>query len=113
MMLYDFTAQHFTIDVRINLCCCDGFMPEHTLDGTQIGPSFEQMCGERMAERMGADVFSDVCLHGKLFNQMENHDSGKRFSAPVAHKDEIFVSRLYFNAVAVGEIESEFVYGAW
>lgn len=59
VMFYDFTAEHVTVDVRIDFGGCYGFVPQHTLYSAQIGPAFEQVGGERVAEGMGAYVFDN------------------------------------------------------
>ena len=38
VMLYYFTPQHVPVDVGIYFGGGNGFVSEHTLDGTEIGP---------------------------------------------------------------------------
>lgn len=100
MVLNDFTAQHLAVDMRINFRGCNGLMTQHTLDGTEVGATFEQVRGEGMTEGMGTDIFGDAGLFRQLLNQVENHDAGDAVS-PSGKEDIIFKSFLYFSEVAV------------
>lgn len=51
MMFYDFTAQSVAVDMRVNFCCSDGLVAEHTLYGAEVGSSFDQVGGKRVAGR--------------------------------------------------------------
>ena len=59
--------------VRVNLRCRERTVSQKFLHGAEIRPVVEQMCGERMSERVGADiriqagaveVLADLAPHG-------------------------------------------------
>ena len=58
-------------------------MPEHLLDGPEVGSAFEQVGGKGVAECVGADVFGDSGEFAEAFDYDENHLSGEPPSAPV------------------------------
>jgi hypothetical protein len=60
---YLFT-QSGAVDVQVYLGGGNGFVTEHLLNGTQVGPAFKQMCGKRVAQGMRAYLFSDACQCG-------------------------------------------------
>ena len=75
VMLYYFTPQHVPVDVGIYFGGGNGFVSEHTLDGTEIGPSFQQMSGERVAKSVRTDVLGDTCGLCQFLDEMEHHDA--------------------------------------
>ena len=74
-MLYYFTPQHVPVDVGIYFGGGNGFVSEHTLDGTEIGPSFQQMSGERVAKVLLGRGFS---MKYKLYRSFGNLDKDVR-----------------------------------
>ena len=50
-------------------------VPQHILNGTQIGSAFQEMRRERMSEGVGADVLVDACHLCLLFDDMKDHDT--------------------------------------
>ena len=50
MMLNDLTSQHIPVDMGVDFSGCDRLVSQHTLDGTEVGTSFQQVGCERMAE---------------------------------------------------------------
>ena len=82
MVLNDFTAQHLAVDMRINFRGCNGLMTQHTLDGTEVGATFEQVRGEGMTEGMGTYVFMDTGGLRLLLDDMKYHDTGEGRSSP-------------------------------
>ena len=46
VVFYDFASQHVTVDVSVYFCSTYRLMTEHTLDGSQVGSSFQQMGGK-------------------------------------------------------------------
>ena len=103
MMFDDFTTQSASVDMGINLGRTDTFMSQHALNGTEIGASFQQVGGERMAEGMGADVLGEPYGFAQYFDDVENHDSGDVLST---FTDEyiIFIPRLDVHCIAVHEV---------
>lgn len=75
MVLNDFAAQHIAVNMRIYLRSCNGFMPQHALDCPQVGSTFQQVRGKRVAKGVGTDVFGDARRFCQLLNHVENHDA--------------------------------------
>ena len=46
MVFNDLTPQHIPVDMGINFGCCDGLVSQHTLYGTQVRASFQQVGSE-------------------------------------------------------------------
>ena len=82
MVFNDLTPQHIPVDMGINFGCCDGFVSQHTLYGTQVRASFQQVGGERMTEGMGTYVFMDTGGLRLLLDDMKYHDTGEGRSSP-------------------------------
>lgn len=43
MVFYNLTAEHMAVDVSIDFRSSNAFMPQHALDGPQVGTSFQQV----------------------------------------------------------------------
>lgn len=54
----------FAGNVRIYLCGGNVNMPEHHLDGSEIGTAFQEVAGKGMPQRMGGDVFGNTGFEG-------------------------------------------------
>ena len=89
VVLYDFAAQLVAVDMRIDFGGGDGLVPQHALDGAQVGPSFQQVGGEGVAEGVRTDALGDARFFGKLFNQVEHHDAGDAV-APTRQEEVVF-----------------------
>ena len=95
MVFNDLTPQHIPVDMGINFGSSDGLVSQHTLYGTQVCASFQQVGGEGMTEGVRADVFGDTGFLRQLLYQVKNHDA--RDTVPPAGKDYIiFKSFLLF-----------------
>ena len=66
-VLLDGLAQVCRVEVGVDLCRKDILMPQQLLHLTYVGAAFEQVCGEGVAEGVGADVFVDAGALGGLF----------------------------------------------
>lgn len=55
-------------DVRVDLGGGDVSVSEHGLDGAKVGAVHEKVGGERMAEGVGGDVFSNAGEAGVFFD---------------------------------------------
>ena len=71
MMFQYFFSQMCPVYMHIDFCGGDVLMPQHHLYGTQVGSSFQQMCGKTMSESVWANFFSYACLLGIVFNVYE------------------------------------------
>lgn len=111
MVLYNLTAEHVTVDVGIYFRGGDAFVPQHALDGAQVGAAFQQVGGERMPERMRADVLGNSRFLGQFFDEVKNHDARDAVT-PSGQKHIIFISRLYSPMIAVKQPMANFLDGA-
>ena len=82
------------VDVQVNLGRGDGLVAEHHLYGAQIGAAFEQMRGERMAQRVRADIFNNVAACAQVFDDVKHHHA-RHFSAHTVQEERIAVVVLY------------------
>ena len=103
----------FTKVGGVNVCVYlgggDGFVTEHSLDGTQIGTSFEQGGSKGVAECVGGNFFLYTCFLHEVFDHEEHHDSGEGFAATFADEDIVLVFGRDVDVAAFGKIELEFV----
>jgi len=100
MVLNDLTSQHIPVDMGVDFSGRNRLVSQHTLDGAEVGTSFQQVGGEGMAEGVRTDIFGDAGFLCQLFNQVKNHDAGNAIS-PSGKKNVIFKSFLYFTKIAV------------
>lgn len=75
MVLDDFFPQPIAVDVGVNFCCRNALMSQHTLYGTQIGTTLQQMGSKGVPERVGADAFGDARFVRQLLYQMKHHNA--------------------------------------
>ena len=64
-------------DVRVDLCRCNGSMPEHGLDGSNISAIEEQVRRKCVPERMRRNVFSNARQLGVFFYDSLNTSGGQ------------------------------------
>ena len=62
MKLNDGILEKLSVDVRIDLSSSDRLVTQHFLDGSQICPTFYQMSGKRMSQRMYSTIWVDTSL---------------------------------------------------
>lgn len=110
MMLEDFAAQRLAVDVRVNLGGSDFLVPQHLLDGAEVGPALEEVRREGVAEGMRADGLVDTRERGLLLDDGENHDAGEGRTATVEEK-VVLVAGLGGDGLAVGQVEADFAEG--
>ena len=92
-----------SVHVGVDFGGSDAFMAQHTLDGTQIGTTFQQVGGERMTECMRTDVLFQTNGIGQFLDEMEYHDAGNVLSS-FADKHIVFVPGFDGCQIAVDEI---------
>ena len=81
----------------------DAFVSQHALDGTEVSPSLQQVGGERMAERMGTDVFFQADGIGQFLDEMKHHDAGNVL-ASFTDEHIVFVSGFDGCQIAIDEV---------
>lgn len=63
MKLLHYLGQMGTVYMHINLRGSNTFVPQHLLNGPEIGPIFQKVSGKRMPERMRTnDLFKPYLL---------------------------------------------------
>ena len=110
MVFDDFTTQHVAVDVGVDFRSADAFVPEHGLDGTEVGTPFKQMGGEGVTEGVRTDGLLQPDAFGQLLDDVEDHDAGDVLSES-ADEDIVVVARLDVLSVAVDEVMFEFLDG--
>ena len=88
-VLFERMAQVVAVEVRIDFGGEDAFVSEHLLYLPDTGAPFEQVRGERVPERMRADVFVDAGALGGLFQDREDHHA-RKLPAPVVEEYDLF-----------------------
>lgn len=73
MMHQDFFAYVGCVYMGVYLSGSDAFVSEHALYGTQVGSSFQQMCGKGMAKGVWTDAFLYSSPFGMLFDNIKHH----------------------------------------
>ena len=89
MVFNDLTPQHIPVDMGINFGCCDGLVSQHTLYGTQVRASFQQVGSEGMTEGVRADMLVDARTLDGPFEDREDHHA-RKLSAAVVEKYDLF-----------------------
>ena len=88
MVTYDRVSQVSAIEMRIYFRRGDGFVPQHLLHRAQVGASFHQVRGKRMAQGMWADRLADPAFDRQFFDDLEDHDPGK-FYPPLVQEQNV------------------------
>ena len=99
-MLQDFLSQVAFVDVHINLRSADVFVPQHSLDGSQVCPSFQELRGKTVPESVRTDVFLDSCLLGIFLNIYKEGDSAEVFPSSKRDEDKVFFARFNFDSLS-------------
>ena len=66
MVFQYFLPQRMGVDVGVNLCCGYRLMPEHCLNGAQIGTTLQQFGGKGVAQGVRRDGLLDAGILGLL-----------------------------------------------
>ena len=98
-MVENLVAQCRAVDVHINFGSLDALVPQHLLDGTQVGPSLKQMSSKRMSQRVRTHCFSNSCELTQLLDNIENHHSSELATSPVK-EENVFTSILHHLVVS-------------
>ena len=73
VMVEKFGTESGAVEMDVDFGGGDRFMPQHFLDGTQVGAPFQKMGGERVAQRVGAYLFHDSGRGRKIPDYVEHH----------------------------------------
>ena len=111
MMLQDFLTQMRGIDVGVDLSGGDRLMPQHGLDGTEIGTTFEQRGGKRMTESVWRNCLLNACFCYKFLNHQEHHHPSERFLTAITDKHIILIFKRNGQCIATFEIEPQLMDG--
>ena len=91
-MLDDLLPEKFPVDMCVDFRRSDGFVPEHRLDGPQVGPSFQQVGGKRMTEGVRTDGAVDARRFGILPDVAEDRDAREVLAPAVADEDVVVLA---------------------
>ncbi len=67
MLVY--RAEVFPVDVGVDLGSGEVRVPQHFLDGAEIGSTLEQMGGKAVPKRVQRNPLADGCRLGRLMEQ--------------------------------------------
>ena len=105
----DVGAEGGAVEVDVDLCGGDGFMPEHFLDCTQVGATFQKVGGKGVAQSMGGYGFTYPGTFRKVLHYLEYPFTCEM--PPAAVKEEnIIVTGLYREGGTVNHIVIDFSY---
>ena len=86
MVLEDGLVPGLGVYVGVNLGGEDGFVAQHFLDYSKVGPVFYEMGGKGVAEGVGRDFLPNAGHHGLVFHQIEDGDAAEGLSETVEEK---------------------------
>ena len=95
-MLQYFLPQKLAVEVGVYFGRRDAFVPEHLLNGPQIGPSFQQVRGKGVTKGMRTHFFLDSTLFASLFHNIEDHYP-RQLGASTVQEKYVFVPPFYRN----------------
>lgn len=98
--------------MRVNLCGHDALMSQHCLNGAEVCPALQEVCGKGVAQGVGADGFGDACEGGILAQVVEHRNARKTAAPPLADKHEILLARLGRDGGAVDKPQPQLFGGA-
>ena len=88
-VLFERAAQVVAVEVGVDFGGEDALVSQHLLHLTYACAPFEQVRGERVPERMRADVFVDAGALGGLLQDREDHHA-RKLPAPVVEEYDLF-----------------------
>ena len=88
------------------------FVPQHGLDGAQIGTALEQRGGKRVSKGVRTDGLLDACRLGLAFDHDENHGACEVCPSPI-EKHIIAFTGTNDHQVAVDEPVFQFCNRLW
>ena len=83
MVGQNLTSQVIFVQMHIYLRGFDTFMPQHLLDGPQVRPSLQQVCGKGVPERMRADPLMDAANLALALDDGKDHLPRQFCASPV------------------------------
>ena len=110
-MFQDFLTQMSGVDMGVDLGGGNGFVTKHRLDGTQIGTSFKQRGGKRMAKGVRGNGLLNPCFLHEVFNHQENHHPCKGFLATMTDKDKVLILERNGQKVTIQEVKLQLMDG--
>lgn len=87
------------------------FMAQHALDCPEVGASFKQMGGKRVAESVWTDSLVYPRFGRQVLYYVKHHYPGYGAASPYAQEQETLRARLYVNMATVSHIEFYLMYG--
>ena len=79
----------------------NAFMPQHGLDGSQVGASLQELRGKAVAEGVRADVLSDAGLGSIFLYIYEERDAAQPFAPSQRDEHEVFFAGLPSSSILI------------
>ena len=83
----DFVAQARAVDVDVDLGGGDALVPQHLLDGAQVGTTLEQMGGKTVAQGVRTDDLADARQLTQLLDDVKYHLAREHGTTTVEEQD--------------------------
>ena len=75
MVLQYLCTQTTRVCVQIDLCGPDALVPQHGLNGTQVGSALQQAGGKGVAQRVGRNGLLDAGQRNQFLDDVEHRDA--------------------------------------
>ena len=102
-VLQNLISKKAAINVGIDFGSTNAFVPQHGLDGAQVGSALQQVGGKAVSEGVGRDYLLYARLFGVDLDIMEHCDARQVLLARRTDKDVIFFARFDVDEFAESE----------
>ena len=106
-----FLAKLRGVDVGVNLGSANILVPQHSLNGPQVGTALQQGSGKTVPQSVGRYGFGDTCLHCLPLYHDKYHGACEVMTAPV-QKHVVLLTGLDVEPVTVEKPQVELLYGS-
>src|SRR5438477_11915008 len=89
MILSVHRSEILAVDMRVNLRRRDVGVAEHFLNGTKVGATLEQVCGERVSQCMRRDVLRNLRPLDVVAQDLPGAHARERASARVQNENSL------------------------
>ena len=112
MMLQNFLPEMALVDMHVDFGGTDVLVSQHSLYGTQVCTTLQELCRKAMAEGVRANVLANACLLGIILDIDKERDAAQVLSSTQRDKDIVFLARLDGNALPFDEPIPQSLYGS-
>ena len=102
-VLQNLISKKAAINVGIDFGSTNAFVPQHGLNGAQVGSALQQVGGKAVSEGVGRDGLLDARLFGVDLDVVEYSDARQMLLARRTDKDVIFFVRFDIDGIAESE----------